>query len=81
MKLGKLASLEKVEIENERAELLSTIENIMEILNSRDKQIAMLRERIDTLLKNMATIELLNQRRLLLRRNRKSLLQLSLKIA
>lgn len=51
MKLGKLASLEKVEIENERAELLSTIENIMEILNSRDKQIAMLRERLDTIVK------------------------------
>lgn len=51
MKLGKLASLEKVEIENERAELLSTIENIMEILNSRDKQITMLRERLDTIVK------------------------------
>ena len=51
MKLGKLASLEKVEIENERAELLSTIENIMEILNSRDKQISMLRERLDTIVK------------------------------
>ena len=51
MKLGKLASLEKVEIENERAELLSTIENIMEILNSRDKQITMLRERLDTVVK------------------------------
>lgn len=51
MKLGKLASLEKVEIENEKAELLSTIENIMEILNSRDKQIAMLRERLDTIVK------------------------------
>lgn len=51
MKLGKLASLEKVEIENERAELLSTIENIMEILNSRDKQIAMLRERLNTIVK------------------------------
>lgn len=51
MRLGKLASLEKVEIENERAELLSTIENIMEILNSRDKQIAMLRERLDTIVK------------------------------
>lgn len=51
MKLGKLASLEKVEIENERAELLSTIENIMKILNSRDKQIAMLRERLDTIVK------------------------------
>lgn len=51
MKLGKLASLEKVEIENERAELLSTIENIMEILNNRDKQIAMLRERLHTIVK------------------------------
>lgn len=51
MKLGKLASLEKVEIENERAELLSTIENIMEILNSRDKQITMLRERLGTIVK------------------------------
>lgn len=51
MKLGKLASLEKVEIENERAELLSTIENIMEILNSKDKQITMLRERLDTIVK------------------------------
>ena len=51
MKLGKLASLEKVETENERAELLSTIENIMEILNSRDKQIAMLRERLDIIVK------------------------------
>lgn len=51
MKLGKLASLEKVEIENERAELLSTIENIMEILDSRDKQITMLRERLDTIVK------------------------------
>ena len=51
MKLGKLASLEKVEIENERAELLSTIENIMEILNSRDKQITMLRERLDIIVK------------------------------
>lgn len=51
MKLGKLASLEKVEIENERAELLSTIENIMEILNSRDRQISMLRERLDTIVK------------------------------
>lgn len=51
MKLGKLASLEKVEIENEKAELLSTIENIMEILNSRDKQITMLRERLDTIVK------------------------------
>ena len=51
MKLGKLASLEKVEIENERAELLSTIENIMEILNSRDKQITMLRKRLDTIVK------------------------------
>lgn len=51
MKLGKLASLEKVEIENERAELLSTIENIMEILNSKDKQITMLRERLDTVVK------------------------------
>lgn len=47
MKLGKLAGLEKIEIENEHAELTSSIEDIKAILSNSDKQVDILRERLD----------------------------------
>lgn len=49
MKLGKLASLEKIEIENEHAELVSTIDNINTVLSSEDKQISILRDRLNNI--------------------------------
>ena len=48
MRLGKLAGLERLEIENEKAELLKTIENLNAILHD---LIAELRKRLDTIVK------------------------------
>lgn len=49
MKLGKLAGLEKMEIEQEKAELDNTINEIQTILNSHDKLIEVLQKRLNNI--------------------------------
>ena len=51
MKLGKLAGLEKVELQQESAELKATIENLTDILESTDRQLEILRERLTAIVK------------------------------
>lgn len=51
MKLGKLASLEKVEIENELAELEDKIKSLTNFISCRDMQIDTLKERLNTIVK------------------------------
>lgn len=51
MKLGSLAGLEKMELQNEHAELIAAIENYMEILNSEDKRKSIVRERLEAIVK------------------------------
>ena len=51
MKLGKLAGLEKVELQQESAELKATIENLIDILESTDRQLEILRERLAAIVK------------------------------
>lgn len=49
MKLGKLAGLEKIEIEQEKAELEKSITDITSIINSKDRQIEILRSRLSAI--------------------------------
>ena len=51
MKLGKLAGLEKIELQEENAELEMQINYLNTILSSEDKQKEVLRERLSTLVK------------------------------
>ncbi len=51
MKLGSLAGLEKVELQNEHAELISAIENYMKILNSEDIRKDIIRQRLEAIVK------------------------------
>lgn len=49
MKLGRLANLEKVEVQNEQAELEKRIEKLNTILSSKEEQILILRERLQNI--------------------------------
>lgn len=51
MKLSKLAHLEKIELENEKAELQNTIMHLMELISSDNMQKAELRTRLDAIVK------------------------------
>ena len=51
MKLGRLANLEKVELQKESAELKSTIENILSFLNSEEKQEQLILTKLAALVK------------------------------
>lgn len=51
MKLGKIAHLEKIELEQEKKELVELIKNINEILKSENKILNILLERLDTFVK------------------------------
>lgn len=51
MKLSKLAKLEKVEIENEKKELLATIIELKSLLISKDAQILTIRKRLEDIVK------------------------------
>jgi DNA gyrase subunit A len=51
MRLSSLARLEKLELENEKKELVSKIAEIEDILTKEEKQIAIIRERLDNLVK------------------------------
>lgn len=51
MKLGKIANLEKIELENEKKELEKTIENCKDILSNNDKILNILIERLESFTK------------------------------
>lgn len=51
MKLGKLAGLEKIELQNEQAELFDTIEELKSLISSKEKQQAILIERLSAFVK------------------------------
>lgn len=51
MRLSSLAKLEKLELENEKKELLSKIAEIEDILTKEDRQIAIIRERLEAIVK------------------------------
>ena len=51
MKLGKLASLERIEIENEKAELENNINYLTNLLSSKTEQIKVIRERLSAIVK------------------------------
>ena len=51
MKLARLAKLEKVEVENEKKELVEKINTLQEILKNEDKQINIIRERLENIVK------------------------------
>ena len=51
MKLARLAKLEKVEVENEKKELVEKINTLQEILKNEDKQISIIRERLENIVK------------------------------
>ena len=51
MKLSRLAKLEKVELENEKAELLSTIEKLKDLISNEDSQKKEIRNRLSTIVK------------------------------
>lgn len=51
MRLSSLAKLEKLELENEKKELLSKIAEIEDILTKEDRQIAIIKERLEALVK------------------------------
>ena len=51
MKLARLAKLEKVEVENEKKELVEKINALQEILKNEDKQINIIRERLENIVK------------------------------
>jgi DNA gyrase subunit A len=51
MRLTSLAKLEKIELENEKKELINNIANLEDILAKEDKQIAIIRERLESLVK------------------------------
>ena len=51
MKLGKLAGLEKIELQNEQAELFKTIEDLKDLISSEQKQKLVLMERLSNFVK------------------------------
>ena len=51
MKLGKLAGLEKIELQNEKAELDKNIEELIQLISSKEKQTKVLLERLSALVK------------------------------
>ena len=51
MKLGKLAGLEKIELQNEQAELFKTIEDLKDLISSEQKQKLVLIERLSNFVK------------------------------
>ena len=51
MRLSSLAHLEKVEIENEKKELVSKIADINDILTNQDRQLSIIRERLTAIVK------------------------------
>lgn len=51
MKLGKLAGLEKIELQNEKAELDKNIEELTQLISSKEKQTKILLERLSALVK------------------------------
>lgn len=51
MRLSSLAHLEKVEIENEKEELVSKIADINDILTNQDRQLSAIREKLQTIVK------------------------------
>lgn len=51
MRLGSLAKLEKIELNEERTELNKTIEEINKVLGSKDEQINIILNRLDTIVK------------------------------
>ena len=51
MKLSKLAKLEKVELINEKLELLETITNLQALLANKDMQLATIKQRLETIVK------------------------------
>ena len=51
MKLSKLAKLEKVELINEKLELLETITNLQALLANKDIQLATIKQRLETIVK------------------------------
>lgn len=55
MKLSKLAKLEKIELETEKKELLTSIEEYNSILNSIDKQKFIIKQRLEILAKKYGT--------------------------
>lgn len=55
MKLGRLAHLESVELENEKKELVETIENCNNVLKNKDTQLKILINRLDDFIKKYGT--------------------------
>ena len=55
MKLGRLAHLESVELENEKKELVETIENCNNVLKNKDTQLEILINRLDDFIKKYNT--------------------------
>ena len=55
MKLGRLAHLENVELENEKKELVETIENCNNVLKNKDTQLEILINRLDEFIKKYTT--------------------------
>lgn len=51
MKLGKLAGLEKIELQNEKAELDKNIKELTQLISSKEKQTKILLERLSALVK------------------------------
>lgn len=51
MKLGKLAGLEKMEIEQERADLVAQIEDLKDLVTNENRQIEVIRSRLSDLVK------------------------------
>ena len=51
MKLSKLAKLEKVELINEKLELLETITNLQALLANKDMQLATIKQKLETIVK------------------------------
>ena len=51
MRLSSLAKLEKLELENEKKELVSKIAELEDILTKEDRQIAIIRERLEAIVK------------------------------
>ncbi|MGN0992831.1 MAG: DNA topoisomerase (ATP-hydrolyzing) subunit A [Bacilli bacterium] len=51
MKLAKLAKLEKIEIEKEKEELINTIDILTNILNNKDKQQEIIKEKLSSFVK------------------------------
>ena len=51
MKLGRLAGLERIELQNEKAELEKTIETLAKTLSNRDNMLSVIKERLSALVK------------------------------